>query len=563
MKQYPRYALLLLTPFLFFVCVSDAQVLNFYYGNMHAHSRYSDGNKDSATTHTSTPYQNFQFAKTALHFDFLGIAEHNHNGAGMERANYAKGLQQADSANQDGVFATMYGMEWGVIGPPGGHLLVYGINQLIGWDTVNGVPNFDVYNAKLDYNGLFTKIARTSGAFASMAHPASSDYSNIFASSVNTTYDSALIGCAIKSGPAFSEDTTYAGDTSKTSYEARYKDALKRGYHVGAFLDHDNHYTTFGKMGASRTVVLAPSHSRANILDAFRKRRTQASDDWNVRVTFTINGKPLGTIFTDTANPQISVTVFDPDLETTSSIVITYGIPGSGSNPTTLTSSTTGSLAYTHAIATGASYYYYAVVTQADGDKIITAPIWISKVSTLPVKLMEFKATKQKSGIGCYWKTASEWNADFFELQRSTNGKDFIGIIKVKATNTTKVTEYEWLDQTLTHSLLVYYRLKQVDFDGSIHYSNIVFVRNEQEEVFDVTIAPNPFEQKLSFLFNQVPSQAVTYTFYNTLGEQVYEYSAQADDEEEVELPKHMLNGLYTVTIQSGDLLLARHIVKQ
>lgn len=562
MKQFPRIALLLISPLLFFYHASTAQVLNFYYGNLHAHSIYSDGNKDSATSRASIPYHNYQFAKTAQHFNFLGIAEHNHNGADMVRSNYAKGLQQADSANQNGVFVAMYGMEWGVIGPPGGHVLVYGVNQLIGWDSVSGLPNYDVYNAKGDYAGLFTKIARTPGAFASFAHPATTDYGNLLTTPVNSTFDSAIVGCAIRSGPAFSTDTTYT-DPSTSSYEARYKDALKQGYHLGALLDHDNHNTTFGKMAPSRTVVLAPALTRTDIMDAIRKRRTQASDDWNIRVTFTINGKPLGTIFSDTANPQISVSVFDPDLETTSNITIIYGIPGSGLSPTTLTSSTTGSLSYTHAIATGATYYYYAVVTQADGDKVFTAPIWWNKVSVLPVELLDFKAVKKKDGIGCYWKTASEWNADYFVLERSTNGADFMAIAKLKATNTQSVAEYNWLDGSSFASLLVYYRLKQVDFDGAIHYSNIVFVRGDQTEEVNIMIVPNPFDEDVKVMFAEAPQQQVKYILYNTMGEKVYEQTTDSGEEVTITPDKHLAKGLYTLIIQSGDLLFSRHLLKQ
>ena len=60
---------------------------NFYYGNLHAHSGYSDGNKDSVATGTSTPLRSYQFAAASLNFDFLGISEHNHSQAGMRLVN--------------------------------------------------------------------------------------------------------------------------------------------------------------------------------------------------------------------------------------------------------------------------------------------------------------------------------------------------------------------------------------------------------------------------------------------------------------------------------------------
>ena len=55
---------------------------NFYYGNLHAHSAYSDGNKDKAGTHLKDPAGCYEFAKKSKDFDFLGISEHNHSQAG-------------------------------------------------------------------------------------------------------------------------------------------------------------------------------------------------------------------------------------------------------------------------------------------------------------------------------------------------------------------------------------------------------------------------------------------------------------------------------------------------
>jgi len=80
-----------------------AQTLNHYYGNIHSHSSYSDGNKDSAMSLITTPIQDFLYAKQSLHTDFYGICEHNHASAGMQSPYYyTKGLEDADSATIDG-----------------------------------------------------------------------------------------------------------------------------------------------------------------------------------------------------------------------------------------------------------------------------------------------------------------------------------------------------------------------------------------------------------------------------------------------------------------------------
>ena len=142
--------------------VPPAGTLLPFRGNLHAHSSYSDGNQDGAAV---TPLQDFQYAAASLHTDFLGISDHNHSQAGMSLPNYARGLAQATQATT-ATFAALYGMEWGVISG-GGHVVVYGVSQLLGWEP----GNYDVFVAKNDYPGLFREINRRPGAFGTLAHP--------------------------------------------------------------------------------------------------------------------------------------------------------------------------------------------------------------------------------------------------------------------------------------------------------------------------------------------------------------------------------------------------------
>jgi hypothetical protein len=56
------------------------------------------------------------------------------------------------------------------------------------------------------------------------------------------------------------------------------------------------------------------------------------------------------------------------------------GVPGSGSAATILNSTTSSTLTYTdNALATGSTRYYYVDITEADGKRIITAPVWYTK----------------------------------------------------------------------------------------------------------------------------------------------------------------------------------------
>lgn len=353
----------------------NSQTLNYYYGNLHAHSSYSDGNKDSATSLLTTPLQDFNYAKSSQHVDFYGISEHNHLNAGLTSPkHYHQGMRDAKAATTN-TFLALYGMEYGVISN-GGHVVIYGYDTLlIGWDN----SDFDTYNAEYNYATLWKTLNKKPSSFACFAHPANTDYDSIYFKPYNASFDSSIVGTPFRSGPAFSTNTTYS-DPSTGTYITQYNNALKAGYHVGIGLDHDTHNSVFGRQTAGRLVVMAPSLNQNDIFSAMKSMHFYASDDWNTKVNFTLNGQLMGSILTHSGTAAISVTITDPDVETTSNITVYYGIPGSGTAPSILTSTTSSStLNYTHTLANNTSYYYYLKITQADGDLIYTSPIWYKR----------------------------------------------------------------------------------------------------------------------------------------------------------------------------------------
>ena len=383
-----KTTLLLFSSLLLICCFANAQTnYNYYYGNLHAHTSYSDGNQDSASSLITKPIQAFNYAKNSQHIDFYGVSEHNHASAGM-KSKYAfhQGVADANAATIDGSFVALYGMEWGVISG-GGHVMIYGIDSLFGWDS----NLFDVYTPQSDYTTLWKKIIARPNSFAYLCHPSSSDYGNILNTAVNINADSAIIGMAGRSGPAFSTNTSYT-NPSTSDYISQYNMALARGYHVGVGLDHDTHNSVFGRSQNGRLVVLAESLTKAHIMDAMKKMRFYCSDDWNVKVDFQIKNQPMGSIITQSGVPTLSISVSDADVaESVASIKIYHGITGSGTSPTLLTTATsTANFVYTHStVANNTKHYYYLLITQADGNKIWSSPIWYNRndaiVSSAPV----------------------------------------------------------------------------------------------------------------------------------------------------------------------------------
>ena len=384
-QQVVRVCIFIIT-FLFANSIFAQTNYNTYYGNLHAHSAYSDGNKDNAN---ATPTDNYTYAHTALCFDFLGISEHNHfsstNNPGMLLPLYAQGLQQAQAyTNAHPGFVALFGMEWGVISN-GGHVVLYGIDSLIGWETLSTGNNYDIYVAKSDYqgtNGLFQKIVdrKNSNAFATLAHPNSSDYGNMLYGTYSAIADSAVVGVAVESGPAFSTDTTYSDAPSDMSFLSYYMQALAKGYHVGPTIDHDNHYMTFGKTNTSRLAILATQLNKSALLDAMRKRRFFATQDCDTKISLSIQQQVMGSSTSGTIAPTLTISASDPSsASAVPSITIMKGEPGSNQLATALKTITAFNATVTDtSLLSGKEAYYYLDVI-INGKRSISAPIWYTR----------------------------------------------------------------------------------------------------------------------------------------------------------------------------------------
>lgn len=528
----------------------------FFRGNLHGHSGYSDGNKDASTSGASTPADDYALGRQAQQFDFMGISEHNHSQAGMSLPNYAKGLAQADAANVDGTFVTLYGMEYGTISG-GGHVIIYNYDKLIGWEA----GNYDVYSPKGDYTTLFSIVAQRPGAIAYLAHPQSGDYNSLLTSPLNSTTAQALVGSAMRSGPAFSTATDYSNPSTST-FEPRFKEALRQGYHVGPTIDHDSHYSVFGRSTHGRLVVLANTLTRPALLDALQQRRFYAADDDNTEVTFTVAGQPMGSVLSRRGTPSFTVTVTDPDVnDAVSSIALFSGIPGGSATATQLTTSAGSStLTYTDNIPDQATYYYYAVITQNDGDKFWTAPIRYTRNDSapLPVQLMSFQAVLQNEYQAVLrWATASELNSDYFAVERSVDGVAYYEVGRRTAAGASSLSRaYELRDpQPLTG--LAYYRLRQVDRDGKTSYSAVVTLATTAREAAQANVYPNPVAGTASgrLALRGLADQKVVVRVTDVLGRvittQQFQPATYAADVPLL-LPTTTVAGIYSVTITAG-----------
>jgi hypothetical protein len=128
---------------------------------------------------------------------------------------------------------------------------------------------------------------------------------------------------------------------------------------------------------------------------------------------------------------------------------------------------------------------FYIVVNSSNNDgssggDIIYAKTISANVS-LPVTWMSIRALRSQSDIVLKWNTASEWDADKFVVERSLNGKTWEELGTVKAAgNSTVESNYQFVDFKVPHA--VYYRLKQVDYNGTFSISKVIYMSKPEWE---------------------------------------------------------------------------------
>jgi len=507
------------TPIFLNKAQKDSSFLHLY-GNLHGHSTHSDGKIS-----TKEPIDDYNYARTtAIGMDFLGISEHNHSTAvgptgGISISKYQAGAAQADAVNgQPNLvgqpFIALHGMEWGTISG-GGHVLVYGfLDSLINWEE----GNYNIYVPKSDYITLFDKVRNNPNAFATLAHPNTSDYTGL-TGGYKGIADSAVVGVAVESGPANSTATNYSAYPSSLSYMNYYRSLLKQGYRVGALMDQDNHEMTFGTVNTNRMVVLSSDRTREGLVRGIQAMRIYASNDYNASVNFSINDFILGSSILSPSNLSGTVQHLDADGEGVSLIQL-YGGKVRGADAALVGTSVTSILNFTTTQAAGETWYYYAVITQADGNKIVTSPIWLTRPegAALPVHLVDFTATKNgNSAVTLAWKTAAEENSAYFDVERSRDGRSYESIGRVNARGT--ASSYSLLDASPVMGVN-YYRLKQVDRDGKFVESSVVKVNVGPS--FVLTLSPNPSRGLVQVKTGSTGNAAVQVQVVDIAGNRVY-----------------------------------------
>jgi hypothetical protein len=147
----------------------------------------------------------------------------------------------------------------------------------------------------------------------------------------------------------------------------------------------------------------------------------------------------------------------------------------------------------------------------------------INVTNAVPVELTSFAAVvNQQNKVQLNWTTATETNNQGFDVERNINGTwDKIAFVSGYGT-TTERKSYTFIDEELSAKGKISYRLKQIDFDGTISYSQVVEVNLAVPEQFQLSQNyPNPFNPTTTISFKIPVDAQVKLEIFSLSGELV------------------------------------------
>lgn len=178
--------------------------------------------------------------------------------------------------------------------------------------------------------------------------------------------------------------------------------------------------------------------------------------------------------------------------------------------------------------------------------------------AVLPIELISFTATPKEKSTQINWTTSSELNNDYMAIERSTDSKNFQEIGMVFGAGTTdERQEYSFVDDTPFQGFN-YYRLRQVDYDGTINYSKIVTVEFEQINNDDISIYPNPTTDALTIKFPENWEGETVISVLNGLGQVVKVINEPTQTFSVIDLP----TGIYNLQVTNGRQSVSKFFVK-
>ena len=179
----------------------------------------------------------------------------------------------------------------------------------------------------------------------------------------------------------------------------------------------------------------------------------------------------------------------------------------------------------------------------------------------VPVELTSFTVQAKEENIILNWSTATELNNSGFDIERSQDSKEFVKLGFVEGHGTTSQPQgYTFVDNNVTAKTKYYYRLKQVDNDGSFEYSETIKIDYSgiPDNYSLSQNYPNPFNISTIIKYSIPEEKLVTIKIYNALGEEVRTLTNEIKQPGRYSInydARSLSSGLYFYRLVAGDFV--------
>ena len=183
---------------------------------------------------------------------------------------------------------------------------------------------------------------------------------------------------------------------------------------------------------------------------------------------------------------------------------------------------------------------------------------FFNEFSLLPVKFVGFTTARRGNDVLVQWATSEEKNAGMYHVERSLDGTGWSTVGYIAAVgNASAVSNYSFTDKNVS-AKLVYYRIKQVDYDGTTTYTTIRTIKSDNASANDIKIAA--VNKKVLLQFASEVKGQLTVRFVNGNG-QVIDQQIISKATGQVVL-NSKVSGNYIISLSNGqDINTAKQVI--
>lgn len=347
----------------------DATGMTVFFGSTHVHT----GLNNDHGSDRSTTYDNLAAAKSSK-FDFVMLTEHSgRTGPPDPAAYYADAQKQAAALSEDGTFVALVGYEYSDNNGDGdtdnGHMNAIGTEAML-----DAMAPGNTFRTLEDY---LVQQSSSRPVFGGFNHPPATGHGGAAPANLTPAIRKLIVMTETSNKVSYNA-------TDEANYYKSFVAELDAGWMVAPTCGLDSHglvalkQTETASKKPCRTGLLAPSLTKANVIDAMMQRRIYSTRDINLRFKYSVNGHWMGSAIGKPATAAFTITVKDQDTSNAADKIKKIEVIGSRGAVLASQTFDAHTVSWQPSVAVGANKYMFVRVFNGErsAHTAVGAPVW-------------------------------------------------------------------------------------------------------------------------------------------------------------------------------------------